>query len=276
MGLFTKRRVKAMFKKFKNIISHPSLLGLYFMDHWYTVVGWWFLFFCITCVFLSIVDLTKNRLDSSVSNRISDALIYNHVIDDAVYSNYELSGTYKVIQTDYCIISFNDNAFMNNHMNSGLIVVFGKENANVFYSTFHLGRLNYTDLKIKDFNIKDIRNGNIEMRMAFEAFIQNALAKGEGNFRGICYFNDLFNIIMYHLLTLVVCYFLAWLLNPMVERRFRLKLIGYSSLIYYIFVWFKLFFSVDALLYIGIFFALVYTVFTFTHIRLVRVGRRKK
>jgi hypothetical protein len=265
-----------MFKKFKNIVSHPSLLGLYFMDHWYTVVGWWFLFFCITCVFLSIVDLTKPRLDSNVARRISDALAYNHVIDDAKYENNTLTGSYKVIETEYCIISFNDNAFMNNHVSSGLIVVFGKENANVFFSTFHLGRLNYSDLKIKDFNIKDIKSGNIEMRIAFESFIEKGLSSGEANYRAICFFNDLFGIIMYYLLTLVVCYFLAWIINPMVERRFRIKLIGYSSLIYYLFIWCKLSFSMDALLYIGIFFSLVYTVFTFTHIRLVRVGRRKK
>jgi hypothetical protein len=165
---------------------------------------------------------------------------------------------------------------MNKHVSSGLIVDFGKENANVFFSTFQLGRLNYSDLKIKDFNIKDIKSGNIQMRIAFESFIEKGLSSGEANYRAICFFNDLFGIIMYYLLTLVVCYFVAWIINPMVERRFRIKLIGYSSLIYYLFIWCKLSFSMNALLCIGIFFSLVYTVFTFTHIRLVRVGRRKK
>ena len=59
-----------------------------------------------------------------------------------------------------------------------------------------------------------------------------------------------------------------------IERRFRIKLVLYDTLIYFVFLWFDMAFSAFWLLYVGMAFTLIYTIFTFTHIRAVRVGRR--
>lgn len=262
-----------MFRKLKNIISHPSVLGIYFMDHWYTVLGWWFTFFVFTSVILAVADLGTRRMDGNTAISLSDQLVYGNYINDAYYENNELNGRYVQITTDYFIISFNDNAFMNNRTN-GLVIVFGKDNVNMFYSGIHLGKEEYKNLKIADFSIQKIKEGNVEMRMAFESFLLKGLEAGEANFRAVCFFNDLFSVLMYYALTLLMCYIAGWVSNPPIESRFRIKLAAYASFVYFIFVWFSILFQVSWLLYVGMFFALVYTIMTFSHIRKVKVGRR--
>ena len=125
-----------------------------------------------------------------------------------------------------------------------------------------------------DFSLEEIRNGNILMRQSFESLVFKSIEAGEANYRAVCFFSDFVNILIYYLISLVGCYFLAFLVNPKIERRFRIKLVLYDTLIYFVFLWFDMAFSAFWLLYVGMAFTLIYTIFTFTHIRAVRVGRR--
>ena len=112
------------------------------------------------------------------------------------------------------------------------------------------------------------------MRQSFELLVFKSIEAGEANYRAVCFFSDFVNILIYYLISLVGCYFLAFLVNPKIERRFRIKLVLYDTLIYFVFLWFDMAFSAFWLLYVGMAFTLIYTIFTFTHIRAVRVGRR--
>lgn len=275
MGLFTKKEGVLMYRKFKNLVCHPSCLGMYFLDHWYSIVGWWLFFFIFTCVILAISDLGRKRPFNNIAQDISNKLVYSGYIDDASYKDNMLDGKYIRIETDYALISFNDNAFMNNINYDGMILVFGKENVNAFYRTIHLGSKSYKDLEINDFSIEEIKDGNIRMRMSFEAFMLAGFQAGEDNYKAVCYFEDLFNILLYYLIALVICYVAGWLTNPPIERRFRIKIVAYSTMVYFVLAWLTIMMNVAWLLYLGMGFALIYTIFAFSRIRQVRIERRK-
>lgn len=263
-----------MYKKLKNIISHPSIIGMYLMDRWYQVLGWILAFFMITTLLVAVFDIGRKSLDSNDAVEISDTLVFGGYIDDAKYSNHELSGTFKRVETDYYIVSFNDNGYMNNIRYSGLIFVYGKENMNVYYSGILLGKVNYKDIDVSDFNGEDIINGDVQMRMVFEGFILKSVESAEANYRAIRFFIDFSLIIVYYLITLMACYFVGWMVNPPIVRRIRLKLTAYSTLMYFVFIWFDILYQQSWLSYLGSFVCAVYTIITFSHIRQVRIGRR--
>lgn len=263
-----------MYRKLKNIISHPSFLGMYFMDHLHSIFGWFISFLILTTLLLALVDMGKVSIGKNQATRISDSLIYSGKINDASYDNDKLLGSHQKIEMEYALISFNDNAYMNNTLYDGIVLVFGMENANMYYGNIHLGKVDYKDLSISNFSLEEIRNGNILMRQSFELLVFKSIEAGEANYRAVCFFSDFVNILIYYLISLVGCYFLAFLVNPKIERRFRIKLVVYDTLIYFVFLWFDMAFSAFWLLYVGMAFTLIYTIFTFTHIRAVRVGRR--
>ena len=99
-----------MYRKLKNLIAHPSCLGMYFLDEFHSILGWLLLFFSITTVLLAVVDLGKKKLDNNIAVNISNSLLYSGYIDDAKYSDYSLTGTYKQIETEYALIPDKMNA----------------------------------------------------------------------------------------------------------------------------------------------------------------------
>ena len=90
-----------MYRKLKNIISHPSFLGMYFMDHLHSIFGWFISFFILTTLLLALVDMGKVSIGKNEATRISDSLIYSGKINDASFSNSKLTGSYQNIEMEY-------------------------------------------------------------------------------------------------------------------------------------------------------------------------------
>lgn len=258
-----------MFVKLKNIICHPSRIGMYILDHAGSIFGYFFFFFLVTTVLFAARDMSKKIFNGNITNSIVDALVSVDELKDTTYKEEKLSGNKKVIESDGILIYFNDSAHQNNNHPMGLVLVFGQSEANAYYSTLHLGKVKYHDISVKEFSFEKIKNHDVLERLQFETLINILLNESDWNYRAIFFWNDFFSMLVFYGINYILCYIFAIFMNNLIEPRFRKKLVTYDSLIYFFFLWLAILYSINWLLYVGMFFSLVYTGLTFSHIKLI-------
>ena len=81
-----------MFVKLKNIICHPSRIGMYILDHAGSIFGYFFFFFLVTTVLFAVRDMSKKVFNGNVTNAIVDALVSVDELKDTTYKEEKLSG----------------------------------------------------------------------------------------------------------------------------------------------------------------------------------------
>lgn len=262
-----------MFYKFKNILCHPSRIGMYILDRFTSIIGYFFFFFVITTCFFAANDLSKTKFNGNTANAVVDVLLKVDTIKDTTFKDKKLTGTKEIIDTEGVRIYFNDSAHLNQDHGMKLILVFSQSEANAYYSSIHLGKIIYAESEIQDFTFEEIHNKSIANRLELETIIQSLLNASDGNFRALYFWQDLLNMLLFYAVALFLCYVVATIANNTIEPKFRKKLVVYDSLIYFFGVWLSILYDVSWLLYFGIFLACVYTVITFSHIRAIPIKK---
>ena len=263
-----------MLKKLITLICHPSFIGLYFLDKVSTILLWISCFFVFTTGLLATKDLIKPRFTHQTSIVISDIFLQNENLKTTTYSNHLLNGSKVTIECEDVTIIVNESAYVNNNLDFKLILVFSQSEANAYYAGMNLGKVKYDDIDIKDFSIQEIRDSkNVILRSDLESFITSFLNNVEMNYRSVIFFLDFRDILVFYLLTLLVCFIASVIRNPRIEGKIRRRLIAYDSIIYFVFIWFELFFEVYWLSYVGVCFAVLYTILTFSRIKMISYKR---
>lgn len=259
-----------MLKKLITIICHPSYIGLYILDKASTIFLWILLFFALTTTIVATNDLVRPVFTNQTCIAISDIFFEEDKLNTTTYSNHKLTGDKVIVEKKDVKLVFNDSSYVNDIRDSRLILVFSHSEANAYYFNMNIGKLKYDDININDFNIKEIKDSkNTVLRDDVVVFVRTFLNRVEMNNRSINFFLDIRDVVLYYLLTLLVCFIASIIRNPQIDGRVRRKLIGYDSLIYFLFIWFEVFFQVFWLSYLGICFALVYTILTFSRIKII-------
>ena len=259
-----------MYKKIKNIICHPSVIGLYVLDKFSHVFLFFFFCFVIVTSLFAIKDLNTKMFTIDVSNKISSSILADSKLLDTEFKEKKLNGIKSVIEFDDAIIIINDSAYINETRK--LVLVFSKSEANGYFDGFHLGKLVYSENELKEFsikNIKDIDNPSFQERINLEVFVNKLLENCEMNYRSLFFWHDFFNMILVCLFAFGLSYLTASFINKMIVPKIRLKLCLYDTVSYFVMVLFSILFDLDWVNYLGILVCFIYTIVTFSHIKIV-------
>ena len=262
-----------MFYKFKNILCHPSRIGMYILDRFSSVFGYFFFFFLMTTVLLATKDMLTSRFSGNTANAISDIVLSLDEAKDTKFTDKKLTGTKVVIQAEGALIFLNDSAHMNKDHGMQLVLVFAQSEANAYYANIHLGKVSYKELSVSDFSFGNILSHDVNERVELETLINILLINAEQNYRAIFFWNDFFNIMLFYVVTILVCYVGASITNGTIIPKFRKKLVAYDSLSYFTCAWISILYSASWVLYFGIFVSIVYTVLTFSHIKAIPIKK---
>lgn len=262
-----------MFKKLITVLCHPSRVGIYFLDRWYTILGYIMLFLALAISFVSIKDLNTKVFDRTTTNAIASKIYSSSQIDALEFSDNKLNNINRKLEIKDCVVYFNDSGEMNSLINMNMTIVFGTTKASIYYGISKLGFVEYSNLKVSDFKISDAKNGNISARLEFFDLVDSILYSGETEYRLLILGTDIINLVMYYFISLVVCLFTAFIANQTIQGKIRLKLIAYDSISYLLVFIFATLFSLSWLVYAGFIFPIIYTILTFTHIKKITVKR---
>lgn len=262
-----------MFVKFKNILCHPSRIGMYILDRFSSVFGYFFFFFLMMTVLLATKDMLKPKFSGNTANLVADMVLSIDEANDTKYEDKKLTGTKVVIQGEGMLIYLNDSAHVNKNHGMQLVLVFGQSEANAYYANIHLGKISYYELSVSNFSFGNILSHNLSERLELETLINILLINADQNYRAIFFWNDFANIMLFYIITVLVCYVGASITNGTIIAKFRKKLVVYDSLAYFTCAWLSILYSASWVLYFGIFVAIVYTVVTFSHIKAIPIKK---
>ena len=256
-----------MWNKIKNVICHPSVIGLYVLDRFSHVFLFFFTIFVVTTSLLSIKDLNTEMFTQDVSNKISYSIMRDKNLDTTEFVNKQLNGNKTTIEFEDAIIIVNESAYIND--TNKLVVVFSVSEANVYFAGFHLGNLKYKETTVKDFTIKKIGEGSFDDKINLQILVSSLLNTSEMNYRSLYFWHDFLDMLLVLVFTLCLSYLTASIANKMIVPKIRFKLCMYDTISYFVMTIFSILFNVYWVKYLGIAVCFIYTIITFSHIKIV-------
>lgn len=260
-------------KKLTTILCHPSRIGIYFLDRWYTILGIWLSFFIISFSLFAVKDLAKPSFDNNYTNSFAEVIYTNDDLNELIYKDNKLEDINLKIETDYGVVYFNQAGILNTYAGQSMILVFGQEKASIYNGLVKLGEVSYNNLGINDFSLSKAKNGSVSDRLSFYSLVNNVIKSGDKSYRTLNLFYDVFQFIIFYFVAVLIAYFTGFVVNPLIERKIRFKLSCYDSMIYLVLSWISILYGVKWIGYVALIMPLIFAALTFSHIRKVKVRR---
>lgn len=260
-----------MLNRIKDIICHPSRLGLYYKDSFLKIISILSIF-CLVFVGLSFIVMTNaNYFSLSSAKSVSSDLIKSNSNVSIEFKDKSISGEAFTFKGEDYIISFLDESFK--PRKDHISISFKANTINVYIDTTHYSTIYYEKIAITDFKLSNVIDGNIKDRLSFESLISIALDSIEYNYSLFVFLENMAVVFGLYLMLIIIAVVMAYFINPEIDMKFRVKLALYDTIIYFVIMVFSLLYNQFWLQYLAIILALIYVKITFSHIIKVKIKR---
>lgn len=261
-----------MIDKISTCLFNPRFIGKFINDCFIKIFGYIFFFFCLTLIPISLRLAADNDLSSAdrrlIINGISgeaDSLIY--------FDGDNFGGTGSLnFEVDDLYVSFLDDTY-NNSTNS-ISFTFLSDKVKLYSGGVHLISLSYTSLNVEAFEIAAVQNGNLLSQDKFLGLIDEVYA----SFSLVTLPYSIFVFILNLLISFVLVFFVSFILtatvNPGVNSKFRVKIVLYSTLSFWVFQFFAYLVDLEFLSYIGFAFPFIYSSLALRSIMRIEVKKK--
>ncbi len=265
-----------MLKRIKTSLSHPKYVGLFFKDKFHNVILLIILFFAVfsASIFTKCMLTDQFGIDQAIAveqmiqystdslgNKPSVTIIY-----DA--DNKKFNGESMLFSSEDANISFlptNVNVSQNK-----LCVSFFEDNYVIYYGLYKLGSYSYDNTDLKSFNISNVQKGDTSDCINFRNFLIYSFDKVQYQQATLISVQSIISTLVYYFILIVFCLIAAYLINPAIEFKIRLKLVLYDSLSYFYWYFIALLLSITWIEYIALLVPVIFTNITFAHIRRIK------
>ena len=259
-------------QRLKNILCHPSRIGLYHKDSPLMVIGYLVLFLGFLIGMLALKTYNTNYFDYSDSNYVT-SLIYNNKNETTIeYKDHKLSGSSFVVTSDTFECYFLSGISINNIKNNGMIFIMNENDVNVYYRFRLLKTINYSDISTDySFSINDVRKNDSNALFNIKGFYDCIFKSVDKSYASSVFLTNILSILQYYFIfSVLVLSVYSYFINPSISFGVRTKLVIYDSLVYFFVMFFMLAFEINFLQYVALIIPLIYCSVTFAHILRVR------
>lgn len=259
-------------QKFKNILCHPSRIGLYHKDSPLIVIVYLFLFLCFLIGILAIKTYNTDYFDYSDSNYIVSVICANKNESNIEYKDHKLTGNSFIIADTNFECYFLANTDIKNVKNSGLIFIMNEDNMDIYYSYKLLKNIKYSDISTDySFSIANVRANKTNDLYSIKGFYDYSFKNINNSYATGVFFSNILSILQYYFIfSVLVLALYSYFINPAIQFGVRAKLVIYDSLIYFIVMFLSVVFEASFLQYVALIFPLIYCSMTFAHILRVK------
>lgn len=262
-----------MYDKIRILLCHPKWIGLYYKDSVLKILAYILIVISLCFGAKAIVDYNTDYFTNADAKYLTTCIV-NGDKSDITYSmaTNEMTGTPLRIERDNFILSFleeepqelKDNMF---------IFLFSKDSIQIRQNGTTFGDMKYKDIISKDISFSEIQDGNYSQYAQMQGVFDIALNRINGKYANVCFLQDIMHLFNYFIGVFVVCVAFSFFDNPSIAHSIRLKLVFYTSGIYFVVMTFAFIFGWNWLTFVAFFLPIIYEHITFTHI--VRVENKR-
>ncbi|MBR6072425.1 MAG: hypothetical protein IKP77_06335 [Acholeplasmatales bacterium] len=259
-------------QRFKNVICHPSRIGLYHKDSPLMVLVYLVLFLGFLIGMLAVKTYNTDYFDYSDSSYVVSLICNNKNETTCEYKNHKLIGSSFVVTDSEFECYFLSGVSIENIKNSGIVFIMNENDMKVYYGYGLLKSINYSDIDSDySFSINDVRNNESSAIFNIKGFYNYVFNSINLNYANNVFIGNILSILRYYLIfSVLVLAVYSYFINPSIAMGVRAKLVIYDSLVYFIVMFFMIVFEAKFLQYVALIFPLIYCSMTFSHILRVR------
>ncbi len=262
-------------QRLKNIICHPSRIGLYHKDSPLMIILYLFLFLSFMVGMLALKTFNTDYFDYSDAEYVISLVESDKKEITTKYENGKLTGDMLTVKDEGIELYFLTGMTINKITNSGMIVLLEEDNAKVYYKYSYMGTIEYKNLDSNmKFSINGIRSFNSDDIYNFRAFLYITFTSINTSYAKNVFITNIVRILEYYLIfAILVLMVFSYFINPGIRLDVRAKLGIYDSLIYFIIMFLSFAFEAQFLQYVALIIPIIYCNVTFSHIIRVKVGK---
>ncbi len=260
-----------MLYRIKDILCHPSRIGLYYKDSLLKTISI-LAIFCLVFVGLSFIVMTNaDYFSMSSAKGVSSDLMNDNSEVTIAFVDNNISGDAYTFKGDDYIISFLDDSFK--PQKNYISISFKANTINVYIDTTHYSTIYYDRITITDFKLANVIDGVVKDRIAFQSLVNVALDSIEYSYGVFVFLENMAVVLGLYVCLVIIAVVLAYFVNPEINMSYRLRLALYDTAIYFVIMIFSLLYNQYWLQYLAIILALIYVKITFSHIIRVKIKR---
>lgn len=259
-------------QKFKNILCHPSRVGLYHKDSFLVVLIYLVLYLGVLIGILAVKTYNTTYFDYSDVSYITNMIEYDKSENNVEYKDYKLTGKEIIIKSSNFECYILGNTDINKIQNNGMIFFMKEDSISVYYAYSHLKTISYTDIKANySFNTANIKNHDSKELYQLTGFFDYVLTDINTKYATHTFITNIVRILEYYFIFAVaIMAVFSFFINPDIRFDVRAKLVIYDSLIYFLIMGITILYNFSYLQYFAIICPLIYCATTFSHIMRVR------
>ena len=260
-----------MFERIKNCICHPRLLGLYYKDSFFKVIGALVSVFLIFMVLSVTIAVNTKHFDYNDTKTVTNMIMHKDSSDISYDSRTaSFSGTPIKMESENYILDFltNENYSKSNKM----VFRFNAKSMDFIYEGFVVATCNYADYETEDFSLLMVQKGDISNMMNFQKLLHELFDDINKSFSAVVIASDSAICLGYYLVVLLIAIVASYFTNPDIQGKVRVKLCLYSTLIYFVVMIFALLYDAKWLQYVALCLPILFTNMTFS--RIIRVNKK--
>ncbi|MCR5350329.1 MAG: hypothetical protein K6E20_04980 [Acholeplasmatales bacterium] len=262
------------YNRIKDIICHPSRIGLYFKDKVYVIIIHLVLFMGLLFGVAALDSLYKpnsfGRNDSiDISETISN--YFDSSKEVVEYKNYKMSGTSELSSGNFTLYVNREIADKNI---TTYVLVFSEDKVSGYFKGSKEFDEAYSNLDSDySFTFENISKNNTKDKISFVEFLTPIIEEYEQAHANYIFLTNVGTIIVYYIALLIAMFIFSLLANPVIASKIRIKLVIYDSLIFFVVSSISVLFGATFLMYLALIMAVFYSNITFSHIIKVKVKK---
>lgn len=259
-------------QRLKNVICHPSRIGLYHKDNISIVLLYLFLFIAFLLGFLAIKAYNTTYFDNTDMDYIITLVENNKKEVNTEYKDHKLSGESLVVSSSSLECYFLPTIDINSVKTSEFVIFLKEDGYSMYYGYRLLSSGKYADIEADySFTIANVRANDSKSVFSFKGLLDYVFTKSNSGYATHVFLVNMLQIFQYYFIfSVLVMAVYSYFINPGIAMGKRSKLVIYDSLIYFIVMFFTIAFEFQYLQYAAIILPFIYCSFTFSHIIRVR------
>ena len=260
-----------MLQRIIDIICHPSRIGLYHKDKWWVVF-----IHLVVMIALMAISCTLSAMNTSYFSSEDTKLIYSLVRDadesNLSYIDKRLEGnTLVVTSADFDAVFLGDGTIPKD--SSKMTMHFNEEDINIYLGSMLLNNYKYANSYANSFSFKNLQEGVLKDRLAFEELIHGALMSVNSTYLRMDIISGILSFILSYIFVLLIVYAFSYMSKPDISWPIRLRICVYSTLIYFLLLIFRFSFNIRLFEFLAYILPVFYTNIAFSRIIKVKIRR---
>ena len=261
-----------MLNRIKDFLCHPSRIGLYHKDKGIVIALHIIVMIILMIIVAGVSTINQTYFTKEDANNICTLAMTASDESSLEFENKKLNGSESVLTSEFVDLVFLGDGTIPKSSDK-ISLHFFEEKVNVYLGSDLLNELSYNNIMFNDFAFKDLKNNDLSAKFSCMDLMFSTLKSVERDFLN---FNLISGIITYVLsyafLVLIVVSF-SYMSKPDLSLGIRMRICIYGTLIYFLFIIFKICFKTSLFELLAFMVPVFYTNTAFS--RIIKVKIRK-